>query len=90
MRRMLAVAVATSLLGVARAGEPPGAADGGEAGAPAGKAAEAGAKPGKKEKDGKATGRKVRPPERKGEAKAGEAKPGAEKPCEPIRPCPVE
>lgn len=82
MRRMLAVAVAASLLGVARAGEPPKAASapGGEAEAPAGKAAET-----KKKGKGKAPAPKVQAAERK-----GEAKPAPEKPCEPIRPCPVE
>ncbi len=83
MRRLLAIAVAASLLGVARAGEPPRAASapGGEAEAPAGKAAG----PKKKGKGGKAPAPKVQAAEQK-----GEAKPGAEKPCEPIRPCPVE
>lgn len=81
MRRMFAVAVAACLLGVARAGEPPRAAPAGEAAAPAGKAAA----PKKKEKGAKAPAPKAQQAERK-----GEAKPVAEKPCEPIRPCPVE
>ncbi len=78
MRRMLALAAATCLLGVARADEPPKSAPGGEAAQ--GKATEA------VKKDGpKAAGSKAQPPAPKGDA--GSEKP---KPCEPVRPCPID
>ena len=80
MRRMLVVAAATCLFGVASAEELQKAAPGAVPGAPA-KAVEA------KKKDGGANAgeAKAPPPAPKGDG--GSDKP---KPCEPVRPCPIE
>ncbi len=81
MRRMLVVAVAASLLGAAWADDPKKRAPGGEPAASAGKAAEAR----KKEKGTPDQGPRASSPEPK-----GEARPDRPKPCEPVRPCPID
>ena len=78
MRRVLVLAAATGLLGVASAGESQKAVPGGDP-EPA-KAAEAK----KKDAGAKAEGARSRPPAPKGDA------PEKPKPCEPVRPCPIE
>jgi hypothetical protein len=79
VRRMLVAALATSLIAVARAEEPAKAAPGA---APATATDKPAAAKNKKKKDGQARGSKARP--------KAEAKPEQQKPCEPIRPCPIE
>lgn len=80
MRRMLVVAAATCLLGVASAEEPRKAAPGAAPDAAA-KAAEA------KKKDGGAKGQEAKgsPP-----APKGDGGPEKQKPCEPVLPCPID
>jgi len=81
VRRMLVVAAATCLFGAASADEAQKVAPGGEPGAPAGKEAEAG----KKDGGPKAEGAKAQAPDPKA---AGQ--PEKPKPCEPVRPCPID
>lgn len=81
MTRMLVVAVATYLLGAAWADDRQKGAPGGERAASAGKAAD----PKKKEKGAPDQGSRAPSPEPK-----GEAKPDKPKPCEPVRPCPID
>ncbi len=80
---MLVVAVAASLLGAAWADDPKKAAPGGEPAASAGKGAEAR----KKEKGAPDQGQGPRAPSPE---QKGEARPDRPKPCEPVRPCPID
>lgn len=82
MGRMFAMAAAACLLCAARADEPQKAAPGHERAASAGKAAEA------EKKDAGGPAARRSPPE--SPAPKAEAKPEQPKPCEPVRPCPID
>jgi hypothetical protein len=84
MKRLLFVALAASLFAIAYAGEEPKA--GGDARETEASAPEA--KP-KKERHDQATRARPRD-ERQPGAQKDEAKPGKPKPCEPVRPCPID
>ncbi len=87
MGKLAAAALVASLLGLARAGEapPPRGAE-----VPATEKA-SDAKPAPKPKAAKAKKAKVTPPpEEKAAPKAPAGKGEGEKPCEPVKPCPIE
>jgi hypothetical protein len=80
VKRMLVAALATSLIAAAGAEEPARTAPGPAPAEAAGKPAAAAKS--KKKKDGQVRRTKAPP--------KAEAKPEQQKPCEPVRPCPVE